>query len=124
MNKNTIDFLESHKSETPSVWREEAEWNRDNWSWLRHSQMIAVKMLLAMKKEGLTQKELSERMGCTQQYVSKILKGKENLSLEILTKIEIALGITLILDGIPSVSKEPDAPQRIVADEGEMYKKK
>jgi transcriptional regulator with XRE-family HTH domain len=35
-------------------------------------------------------------MGCSQQYVSKILKGKENLSLETLSKIESALGIAIL----------------------------
>ena len=49
MKKKTLEFLEAHKSETPSKWREEAEWRRDNWSWLRHSQKIAVKVLLQMK---------------------------------------------------------------------------
>ena len=96
--KKTQEFLEAHKSETPSKWREEAEWRRDNWSWLRHSQKIAVKVLLQMKQEGLTQKALAERMNCTQQYVSKILKGKENMSLDTLSKLEDALGINLIYD--------------------------
>ncbi len=45
-----------------------------------------------MKQEGLTQKELAERMNCTQQYVSKILKGKENMSLDTLSRLEDALG--------------------------------
>lgn len=98
MKKKTREFLEAHKSETPSTWREEAEWRRDNWSWLRHSQKIAVKVLLHMKKEGLTQKALAERMDCTQQYVSKILKGKENMSLDTLSKLEDALSINLIND--------------------------
>lgn len=98
MKKDTIKFLDSHQSETPSKWREEAEWRRDNWSWLRHSQRIAVKVLLQMKQEGLTQKALAERMGCTQQYVSKILKGRENMSLDTLSKLEDALGISLIYD--------------------------
>ena len=98
MKKKTLEFLEAHKSETPSKWREEAEWRRDNWSWLRHSQKIAVKVLLQMKQEGLTQKALAERMDCTQQYVSKILKGKENMSLDTLSKLEDALGINLIYD--------------------------
>lgn len=98
MKQKTLDFLEAHKSETPSAWREEAEWRRDNWSWLRHSQMIAVKVLLQMKQLGLTQKALAERMNCTQQYVSKILKGKENMSLDTLTKLEDALSIRLIND--------------------------
>ena len=98
MKKKTLEFLEAHKSETPSKWREEAEWRRDNWSWLRHSQKIVVKVLLQMKQDGLTQKALAERMGCTQQYVSKILKGKENMSLDTLSKLEDALGINLIYD--------------------------
>ena len=98
MKKETLEFLEAHQSETPSKWREEAEWRRDNWSWLRHSQKIAVKVLLQMKQEGLTQKALAERMDCTQQYVSKILKGKENISLDTLSKLEDALGISLIYD--------------------------
>ena len=98
MKKKTLEFLEAHQSETPSTWREEAEWRRNNWSWLRHSQKIAVKVLLQMKQEGLTQKALAERMDCTQQYVSKILKGKENMSLDTLSKLEDALGISLIYD--------------------------
>ena len=98
MKKKAKEFLEAHKSETPSKWREEAEWRRDNWSWLRHSQKIAVIVLLQMKQEGLTQKALAERMNCTQQYVSKILKGKENMSLDTLSKLEDALGINLIYD--------------------------
>ena len=39
-----------------------------------------------------------ERMNYTQQYVSKILKGKENMSLDTLSKLEDALGINLIYD--------------------------
>jgi transcriptional regulator with XRE-family HTH domain len=37
-------------------------------------------------------------MNCTQQYVSKILKGRENMSLDTLSKLENALGINLIYD--------------------------
>jgi transcriptional regulator with XRE-family HTH domain len=37
-------------------------------------------------------------MNCTQQYVSKILRGRENMSLDTLSKLENALGINLIYD--------------------------
>ena len=97
MKQKTLEFLEAHKSETPSKWREEAEWRRANASWLRHSQMIAVKVLMRMKQEHMTQKTLAERMNCTQQYVSKILKGTENMSLDTLSKLEDALQISLVL---------------------------
>lgn len=98
MKQNTLEFLEAHQSDSPSTWREEAEWRRENWSWLRHSQRIAAKVLLQMKQMGLTQRALAERMNCTQQYVSKILKGKENMSLDTLSKLEVTLGIILIND--------------------------
>lgn len=37
-------------------------------------------------------------MGCSQQYVSKVLKGKEILSLETLFKIETALSLKLVCE--------------------------
>lgn len=96
MKQKTLEFLEAHQSDSPSKWREEAEWRRTNALWLRHSQQIAVKVLLKMKEQGLTQKALAERMNCTQQYVSKILKGRENLSLETMSRLEDALQIELV----------------------------
>lgn len=118
-------FLETHQSEMPSKWREEAEWRRDNWSWLRHSQRIAVRVLLKMKQEGLTQKALAERMNCTQQYVSKILKGTENMSLDTLTKLEDALGIRLILDdsAVSYSGANDDVAISVVAEDESQYNK-
>ncbi|MBO5749354.1 MAG: helix-turn-helix transcriptional regulator, partial [Bacteroidaceae bacterium] len=67
-----------------------------NTEWLRYSQKIAMRMLDKLEELDITQKQLAERMGCSQQYVSKILKGCENLSLETLSKIENALNITVM----------------------------
>ena len=64
--------------------------------WLNHSQMIANTMSARMKELGMTQKMLAEKMNCAQQYISKILKGGENLSLEAINKIENALDIHLL----------------------------
>ena len=61
--------------------------------WLNHSQMIANTMSARTKELGMTQKMLAEKMNCAQQYISKILKGGENLSLEAISKIENALDI-------------------------------
>ena len=49
-----------------------------------------------MKDENLTQQGMADRLHCTQQYVSKILKGKENLTLEMVANIEQALNVQLI----------------------------
>lgn len=91
-----VKKLGEHKSIAPSKWREEAEYRVANKSWLRYSQHVAMRMLDKMEDLHMTQKALAEKMGCSQQYVSKILKGRENLSIETLCKIEDALQITLL----------------------------
>ena len=96
MRKETQQYLESHQSETPSKWREEAEWRRANHDWLRYSQCVAVLLLAYIKAENITQAVIAERMGCTQQYVSRILKGTENLTIETIAKIERATGMKLL----------------------------
>ena len=88
-----VPKLKEHQASSPSKWRENAEWRMANMSWLRYSQHIAMKMLDKMDELGMTQKRLSELMGCSQQYVSRIVKGNENLTLEMLSKIEDNLGV-------------------------------
>ena len=94
--KEIIKKLEQHQPATPSNWREKAEFRRANKSWLRYSQQIAMQMLGKMEETGLNQRGLAERMVCSQQYVSKILKGQENLSIETICKIEDALELELL----------------------------
>lgn len=53
-------------------------------------------MLDKMEQMHFTQKRLAELMGCSQQYVSKILKGKENLTLYTMYKIEEALHLEIM----------------------------
>ena len=56
--------------------------------WAQYSQWIAAAMSKRMSELGLTEKMLAGKMGCTQQYISKVLKGKKNMSLETICKIE------------------------------------
>lgn len=88
--------LAAYKSESPSKWRESAVARRENKEWLRYSQHIAMMMLDKMEELGLAQKAVAERMGCSQQYVSRVLKGRENLSIETIFKIESALGLQIL----------------------------
>ncbi|MBQ6953870.1 MAG: helix-turn-helix transcriptional regulator [Bacteroidales bacterium] len=64
--------------------------------WLRYSQLIALQVLERMSELGMTQKQLSEKMNCSQQYVSILLKGSENLTLETIAKLEDALEMEII----------------------------
>ena len=104
----TTDFLNSHQSAVPSKWRENAQWRRDNGKWLEYARIITVNVLKAMDEQSVTQVILAERMGCTQQYVSNLLKGSSNMTLETIAKLESALDINLwssscMVDGYQSV---------------------
>lgn len=96
VEEEIISRLKEHESSTPSRWRENAEWRIANKSWLRYSQRIAMMMLDRMEELGLTQKSLAAKMGCSQQYISRVLKGTENLSIETISKIESALEMEIL----------------------------
>lgn len=68
--------------------------------WVCHSQAIAAAMSNRMELLGMTQKALAMKMNCSQQYISKVLKGRENMSLEILCKIEKALDVKILNNNI------------------------
>ena len=91
-----IEFLEAHQSPTPSKWRENAQWRRDNEYWLQYSRYITLQVLRAMEEQSVTQVELAKRMGCTQQYVSNLLKGSSNMTLETIARLEHALNIDIV----------------------------
>lgn len=84
-------------STEPSNWKAKAQYRRDNREWLKRSATIAIKVLDALKAQKLTQKDLGERLDVSPQYINKIVKGEENLTLETITNLELALGIQIIL---------------------------
>lgn len=91
-----VKNLNNHKSSTPSKWKEEAKKRKEDRRWLAYSQEIAMFLHDKMEELGLTQTALAERMDCTQQYISRILKGKENLSLETIARLEDAIGAKIV----------------------------
>ncbi len=77
--------------------RESVVFRKENRLWLRESQRIAVKVLLALKEQNLSQKDLAEKMTVSPQYVNKLVKGKENLTLDTITKLQEILQITILV---------------------------
>ena len=118
-----IEFLEAHQSPTPSRWREDAQWRRDNEYWLKYARYITLQVLRAMDDQSITQVELAKRMGCTQQYVSNLLKGSSNMTLETIARLENALSIDLIKSAFTYVSgygsTVPSRPQCLSDSAGE-----
>ena len=95
MSKAT-KYLEKHQSSTPSHWREDAQWRRDNDYWLKYAQNITIRVMRAMDEQSVTQTELAKRIGCTQQYVSNLLKGSSNMTLETIARLEKALKLDIL----------------------------
>lgn len=118
-----IEFLEAHQSPTPSRWREDAQWRRDNEYWLKYARYITLQVLRAMEEQSITQVELAKRMGCTQQYVSNLLKGSSNMTLETIARLENALSIDLVKSALTYVngygSSVPSRPQYLSDSAGE-----
>jgi DNA-binding XRE family transcriptional regulator len=64
---------------------------------LRASQHIALRILERLEELKWTQKEFALKMGVTPQYVNKILKGKENFTLETLVLLQSTLDIPIMI---------------------------
>ena len=88
--EEAIARLSRYQSDEPSEWRVEEERIRyaKSKGWLQYSRKIAIKVAVAMKQQGLTRQDVADRMGCSPQYISKLLKGEENLSLETICKLD------------------------------------
>jgi len=93
---NLKEKLSNLASGQPSDWKTKAKYRRENREWLKKSAAIAVRVLDALKAQNLSQKALAERMNISPQQISKIVKGQENLTLETISNLEIALGIQII----------------------------
>lgn len=85
---------------------EELKFRQANRAWLEKSADIALKVIRELRERKMSQTDLGKIMGISPQYVSKIVKGNENLSLETITKIELALGIQLINTGFIEIPAE------------------
>ena len=87
-----LSLVSPENSET----KETIRFRNENKAWLRESKRIAIKVLKALKALSLSQKDLAEQMGVSPQYVNKLVKGKENFTLETLVKLQSILDISLL----------------------------
>jgi len=89
--------LNRSTKDSKSPWGSEADYRLKNTKWLRYSSNIARRILASIAdRSDLNQKILAERIGVKPQYINKVVKGQENLSLETIAKISDALGFELI----------------------------
>lgn len=93
---SNIDRLRAISTPAEEDWFKIAEeWDKED-AYLEKSARIAVAVLSVLREHKMTKQELAIKMGVSAQYVSKIVKGNENLTLETISKLEKALNIKLI----------------------------
>ena len=92
----TSERISKHVADDRSDWMQQVEYYEKNRDWLDKSAEIAVRILSTLSRLSLSQKDLAERTGVSPQYINKVVKGRENLSLETISKIEKALQIRLV----------------------------
>ncbi|MBE7651963.1 helix-turn-helix transcriptional regulator [Tenacibaculum finnmarkense] len=88
--------LNTLTSDNKSNWEDKAKNRLANKSWLKHSRKIAIKINTFLKTNNIKQKELAKLLDVSPQQISKIIKGRENLTLETISKIEDVLKIQLL----------------------------
>ena len=102
--KEKIELLNRiSKPEGANVrWKKIARWNRGHAESLEDFTIIASQILQTLKARGMTQKELAQKLEVSPQALTRIVKGRQNLALQTIRKIENVLDITLI-----SVNRQP-----------------
>lgn len=91
-----------------------------NRAMLRESQQIALKVLMKLDDFGWSQKDLAKAMEVTPQQITKIVSGKENLTIETQIKLQHILDIPVLASYYENKMTEID--QRIVTFEKRVDK--
>jgi transcriptional regulator with XRE-family HTH domain len=104
-----LENINKIASTEKSSWLDDAKVRQSKKDWTNRSFKIAVRILREIRAQkatkGMTQKKLAQIMGVSPQYINKVVKGKENLTLETISKIEEVLGVQLIEVMLPETSQ-------------------
>ena len=77
-----------------------------NRAMLKESQRIAIKVLMKLDDLGWTQKDLATKMGVKPQQITKIVSGKENLTIETQIQLQNIMDIPVLASYYENKSKE------------------
>lgn len=97
----SIDIEKLLQVATPVSEQTKAEvaFRKENKEWLRKSGKIALAIRRELRVQGMSQQDLAAKMALSPQYVGRILKGRENLTLDTISKLEAAVGKQLVTVG-------------------------
>lgn len=96
METKGIKFLKEHQSKDASQFEADAQWEKENETWLRWSRSVATTIINYMQQNHLTRADVAEKLGVSPQYVSKILSGTVNFSFKTVAELQTKLGINCL----------------------------
>lgn len=85
------------------------------------SYAIASRIDEILKLNGMTQRELAQRLGKRESEVSKWLTGRHNFTTNTIARISLALGASIINVVSSSYDKETNTASTMVAEKGVEY---
>ena len=91
-----LQKLESVTATESSKWNERAARKAGNPKALEKSRIIAINILGQLRKLGMSQKDLAEKLQVIPQTVNSWVKGNSNFTIETIVRIEEVLGVELI----------------------------
>lgn len=95
-------------------WAKKSKENLENFEEKFAKVKIALKLNNYLRDNGLTQRDLADKLGVSPQYVNKLLRGKDsNFSIETALKYGRILGIKLI-EVCPSDNVAVSSPQTVI----------
>lgn len=87
-------------SENKSGLIDKLKWEEANEDWLEASAKIAFKVLLVMQQRGWNKTDLAFKLKVSNAYVSKLVKGRENLTIDTICKLEKVLDTRFLVDEV------------------------
>ena len=72
--------------------------------WRDLAASIAITVLILLDQHKMSKQQLAEKMGVKPQYVSRVVKGKTNLTLDTIVKLEKALGENIVSVSDPTAN--------------------
>lgn len=88
-NINTDDRL-------VSAWIDEYNFRKENAHWLQYTNRIAAKICIALRKNKMTKQQLANKLCIELDTMNRIVKGRENMTVQTICEIEQILGVKLI----------------------------
>lgn len=102
-DKKHRDFMELVSPEKSTL-LQKLEWEAKNQAWLDLSAKISMRLLDLIDESGMEKSEICMKLNISATYYHRLLKGRENFTLETITKLERLFKTKLI--GVYGFEKE------------------